>query len=70
MILASDGLWEFVSSEEALRVAIRHWLDDNPQGACDELTQLAVQRWGQHDSSVDDITIVVVFLHRCKNIFL
>lgn len=45
MILASDGLWEFVSSEEAVRVATRHWHDDNPQTACEELTQLAVQRW-------------------------
>ena len=64
MILASDGLWEFVSNEDAIQSVVTHWLDDNPTQACEELVKLAVERWSKYDSSIDDITVVVVFLQR------
>ena len=64
MIIASDGLWEFISSEDAIEVVVPFWHIDNPTMASEELTKLAVQKWTKHDSSIDDITVVVVFLSR------
>jgi serine/threonine protein phosphatase PrpC len=37
VILGSDGLWEFISNEEAIKVAIPYFFTSNPKGACDEL---------------------------------
>jgi serine/threonine protein phosphatase PrpC len=37
VILGSDGLWEFISNEEAIKIAIPYYFTNNPKGACDEL---------------------------------
>ncbi|KAG1662755.1 hypothetical protein FOA52_006780 [Chlamydomonas sp. UWO 241] len=62
MILASDGVWEFVSSQEAVDIIASH---DNIEDACRSLVEEAHQRWlVEEDGVVDDITAVVVrFLH-------
>ncbi|TNV82013.1 hypothetical protein FGO68_gene9399 [Halteria grandinella] len=64
VIIASDGVWEFVSSEEAIKIVIPFWHKGNPTQACEELTKLAVERWNREESggSVDDITCIVIFL--------
>ena len=61
IILASDGLWDMYSNEEALGVAMKH---PSPMAAANALGKLAVQRWNKEEgAAVDDITITVVFLH-------
>ena len=64
MIVASDGLWEFISSKEAVQV-VGNLLDSGKQAfACDELVSLAVKRWNKIDGGVDDITVLVVFINK------
>lgn len=64
IILASDGLWEFISSKEAVQV-VGNLLDSGKQAfACDELVSLAVKRWNKIDGGVDDITVLVVFINK------
>ena len=67
LILASDGLWEFISTEEALRIALLYYQsgsNHDPSLICQELTREAVKRWREHDTAVDDITCIVVYLRK------
>lgn len=62
MVLASDGVWEFISSQEAVDIIAQH---STAEEACRQLVDEAYQRWlTEEDGLVDDITAVVVrFLH-------
>lgn len=52
LILASDGLWDVVSSKTAARIAASY---KDPQQAADALVQLALQK-----HTYDNVTVVVV----------
>ncbi|CAI0415755.1 unnamed protein product [Linum tenue] len=62
LILASDGLWDKVSNQEAVDL-IRHLCTDaekpKPALACNQLAELAVRR-----GSMDDISVMIVQLAR------
>uniref|UniRef100_A0A0G4IBV6 PPM-type phosphatase domain-containing protein n=1 Tax=Chromera velia CCMP2878 TaxID=1169474 RepID=A0A0G4IBV6_9ALVE len=62
IVLASDGVWEFLSNEDVVKIVRRHWQKNNAESACDELVQQAVLRWKQEEEVVDDTTVIVVFL--------
>lgn len=63
MILASDGVWEFISSKEAVDIAAQF---ETAEEACRQLVDEAYQRWlTEEEGVVDDITAVVVkFFHQ------
>ena len=61
LIVATDGLWEFISSEEAVEIAAAA---ESPEQAAQLLGEAARQAWhaawgGLH---IDDVTIAVAFL--------
>eukprot|EP00301_Raphidiophrys_heterophryoidea_P024913 c8228_g1_i1.p1 GENE.c8228_g1_i1~~c8228_g1_i1.p1 ORF type:complete len:366 (+),score=82.32 c8228_g1_i1:147-1244(+) len=59
MILASDGVWEFISSKEAVKICAA---SKCPEDASNALCRLATIRWGEEEEfAVDDITALVVF---------
>uniref|UniRef100_A0A7S0YI47 PPM-type phosphatase domain-containing protein n=1 Tax=Polytomella parva TaxID=51329 RepID=A0A7S0YI47_9CHLO len=62
IVLASDGVWEFISSKEAVDIVARF---DNAEEACRQLVDEAYSRWlTEEEGVVDDITAVVVrFIH-------
>ena len=62
MILASDGIWEFISSIEAVRIVGSHSDSLDAAGACAHLVSEAQVRWRCVDGFVDDITVIVAFL--------
>jgi len=60
-VLATDGVWEFISSQEAVDVVVAA---GSPEQACKDLVALAHKRWEEQeeeDGVVDDITAVVVW---------
>jgi len=60
-ILASDGVWEFIESQEAAEIVAAC---PDATTACARLTQLATQRWiADEDDVADDISCIVVFLN-------
>ena len=61
LILATDGLWEFVTSHEAVNIVRNAWETTTVDDACDWLVDTAVSRWTRLGSSVDDITVLVIF---------
>lgn len=60
IIVASDGIWEFISSQQACNIVAKH---THATSACTELVQLAERRWEEEEGSYrDDITCIVAFL--------
>ena len=66
LIFASDGVWEFINSQEAVDIVARH-LHKPPsifaKQACHELVQESIERWQQNETSVDDCTCCIVRLN-------
>ena len=61
MIIASDGIWEFISNEEAMKIANKFYLRNDANGLCHELIQKSIYLWEENDIIIDDITVVVTF---------
>jgi serine/threonine protein phosphatase PrpC len=60
IIIATDGVWEFISSEEAVALVTKQ---KDPKESCQALVDLAYQRWIEEEEGiVDDISCVVIFL--------
>lgn len=63
IILASDGVWDYISSQEAVEIISKVWKKGKSELCCEVLLKESVARWQDHTESVDDITILVIFLH-------
>mmetsp|Transcript_21159 Transcript_21159/g.49169 ORF Transcript_21159/g.49169 Transcript_21159/m.49169 type:complete len:433 (-) Transcript_21159:157-1455(-) len=63
LLLCSDGVWEFISSEEAV-VAVSIFKRENAMEAAEHLAGMAWKRWMNElgGQVVDDITAVVIHL--------
>ena len=61
MIIASDGIWEFISNEQAMKFCNKFYLRNDPVGLCQELSKKSISLWEKNDCAIDDITVVVVF---------
>ena len=64
MILASDGVWEFIYSQEAVDIVSASLREGkNVTEACQDLINQASQRWVEEEGDYrDDITAVVIRL--------
>ncbi|CAG9313185.1 unnamed protein product [Blepharisma stoltei] len=60
-IIASDGVWEFMSSEEAVEIVGKTWQAGRSDICCDNLVSEALERWRLNEDSVDDITVIIIF---------
>jgi serine/threonine protein phosphatase PrpC len=63
LVLCSDGVWEFLSSQEAVRIASKFPKSKAPLAA-EELARVSWDRWMIEENGhvVDDITALVVHL--------
>lgn len=64
LVIASDGVWEFIDNAECVRL-VAPFFEANPpdpQGATKLLKELSVEHWKREDEVIDDITVIVVFL--------
>jgi serine/threonine protein phosphatase PrpC len=59
LILASDGIWEFISSQAAMEIVEAC---NDPHEAAHKLIDAAWEIWLTEDVRSDDISVVVVFL--------
>jgi serine/threonine protein phosphatase PrpC len=57
-VFASDGVWEFVSNEQAVATVYQHL--PNLGDATRSLVNLSIDLWRQHEQVIDDITTVIV----------
>lgn len=62
MIVASDGVWEFMENEEVVEIIGFYREKGDIEGACDRLMKESLERWKmEEEENIDDITFVVVF---------
>lgn len=62
VLLCSDGVWEFVSSQEAVEI-VGETQPDDAQGAAEKLAKEAWARWIKEEGNVvDDITVILAWL--------
>ena len=62
MVLASDGVWEFLQNQEVANIVYPFFLQKNTEGAAEALVRAAFKRWKREESVIDDITCIIVFL--------
>lgn len=62
LILASDGIWEFISSQEAVDMAARYVQEGRLEEGCQALVAEATKRWRREEDCVDDITVMIAEL--------
>ena len=61
LLICSDGIWEFMSNEEAMKIGNKYYLRNDAIGLCHELTTSAIKLWEKNGCATDDITVLVVF---------
>mmetsp|Transcript_22390 Transcript_22390/g.33360 ORF Transcript_22390/g.33360 Transcript_22390/m.33360 type:complete len:332 (+) Transcript_22390:288-1283(+) len=62
-ILASDGVWEFISNQEAVDIVAKC---KSPEEAAEALVAESTKRWQEEEDVIDDITATVVYLKGSK----
>ena len=61
LILASDGIWEFIESEECINIIGKYYNNNNIEECCKFLYTESRKRWIKEEEVVDDITLILVF---------
>ena len=61
IVIASDGVWEFLENERVAEIVMPFYKNDDPDGACKALIKESTEWWNKEDIVVDDITVVIVF---------
>ena len=62
IIIASDGLYEFIESEEVVKFVGQYYKNNDIVGCCEFLYKESCRRWlDEEEDTIDDITIIVVF---------
>ena len=62
MIIASDGVWEFLSNEAIAKIVWPFYIKNSPEQAGNAIVRAAAQKWRENDTVIDDITCVTIFL--------
>lgn len=62
MVIASDGVWEFLSNEDIADIVWPFYEKKNAEGAAEALVRRSYTRWKEEEEVIDDITCIVIFL--------
>lgn len=63
LVIASDGIWGVLSNEQVMNIAGKYYEEGNAEDACEALIKRATKVWNKLGESIDDITVIVVFLN-------
>ena len=63
IIIASDGLWEYVSNKETTNIVKKVYNKKEPNIIVNQLYKEAYKKWKNKDKGIDDITIICVILN-------
>jgi serine/threonine protein phosphatase PrpC len=62
IVIASDGVWEFLSNDEVVRIVEPFYHQNSAEKAAEALIKEALKRWKQEENVVDDITCIIIYL--------
>ena len=62
VVIASDGVWEFLSNEDVAQIVLPYFEQNAPEAAANALVKAAYKKWKQEEEVIDDITAVIIFL--------
>jgi serine/threonine protein phosphatase PrpC len=63
IVIGSDGVWEFISNEQAGSIVLPFSQHKNAEGAGESLVKASYLAWKEHaETQIDDITTVILFL--------
>jgi serine/threonine protein phosphatase PrpC len=62
MVIASDGVFEFLSNEQIAEIILPYYKTNQPEQAANEIVKASFKKWREEEEVVDDITAVVIFL--------
>ncbi len=63
IVIASDGVWEFLQNEDVANIVYPYFEKRNAEGAAEALVRESYLRWKhEEDDIIDDITCVIIFL--------
>lgn len=64
MIIASDGVWEFLENVDVIEIIHPYYNINDIEGACDQLMKDSLLKWKiEEDENVDDITFILIFFY-------
>ena len=61
IVVASDGIWEFMSNEIVMNTVVPFYEKKDVKGAVEKLVKDASELWEKDGSARDDITCIVYF---------
>ena len=62
LVIASDGVWEFLSNEDVAQIVLPYYEQNAPEAAANALVKASYKKWKQEEEVIDDITVVIIFL--------
>ena len=62
VIMGSDGLFDYLSIEDIMKIAGPSLIKHNPEKACFEVVEKAVKLFKEKENRIDDITINIIIL--------
>ena len=62
ILLASDGVWEFLSNEDIMEFIKEYYEKNDMEGALDRIYFEADKIWREKEGLVDDITAIILLL--------
>lgn len=63
IVLASDGVWEFLSNDFVVQTVFPHYKNNSAEKAAEALIKSALKSWKSNENVVDDITCIIIFLN-------
>jgi serine/threonine protein phosphatase PrpC len=64
LVIASDGVWEFLSNEQVAQIVHQYYKSQEAEVAANTVLHAAYAQWTQNQPIVDDMTIIIVFLDK------
>lgn len=62
LVVASDGVWEFLSNDKVKDIVLQYYYRNDPKGAATQVVREASKLWKEEGCAMDDITCIVYFL--------
>lgn len=61
ILIASDGLWEYLSNQDCVDIVKQFYKNYDVKGCAESLYRNSKKKWLEEEGVIDDITVIVVF---------